>query len=148
MDSSVNAINKSANAIAKTIDTSTQAREFETRRYKVFHVHTPLFSPGHFRRQIYVEMNPRQPGLFPGHKFEVMVGGTNHLGQTEWVLRPRACSHPFFSARGSKMRHIGWVLRDHFDRINETCQTIPLPGPNGPYQCCHQWTDAAITKTT
>jgi hypothetical protein len=51
-DSVITIINpaKAISSLVKDPDNFFDACQFEAQRYKVFHVQTPLFSPGHFRR--------------------------------------------------------------------------------------------------
>ena len=128
---------KAISSLVKNPENFSDAYQFAAQRYRVFHVQTPLLPYGHFRRQIYVDINPLPPTPLTGHKFEVMGALTS-------VFSDRPCRHPFASDARSKIRHIGWVLRDQFDAIKPTCLTVPLPGANQPHQCCHQWTEAAI----
>jgi hypothetical protein len=122
-------------------DDSASVGEFEHRHYKVFHVQLKAFAEHHFHRQIYVEKNTLAG--FPGHKFHVKRARENDSQEMAWIFFDENCLNPVRSKSRSKMRHIGWVLRERFDRIQTTCNNIPLPGPD---QCCHDWTDAAIAE--
>lgn len=106
--------------------------------HKVFDAESPLFDHGKFHRYIYMERRTLDPLFLDGHKFEIVTKGEGDTITTDFVHRH--CSDPVRSIRGSTKRLIGWVRREHFDRIQDICEQLTRPN----HDCCHSWTMTAF----
>ncbi len=122
----------------------TDADRFEQRHYQVFLVTVPDNTGEDFWRFIYMEMNDLRHGAHKGHRFWVgrsVVGGLQ-VRSTKNRLQDRGCSHPFTSDPKARLRLVGWAQRKG---VEEEIRRVLGPVSQISYDCCHDWTDAALS---
>ncbi len=125
-------------------NSDTDADRFEQKHYQVFLVYVLDNTAGNFWRFIYVEINDLRLGAHKGHRFWVgrSVTGGLQVRSTENRLQNRDCSHPFTSDPRARMRLVGWVRRKG---VEEEIRLVLGPVSRISYDCCHDWTDAALS---
>lgn len=125
---------------------------FERERYMVYWVEYDQQPPAQRRVHFifvdsrFVPMTRGHPGS-QGMKFQVK----GNISMAAMTLRVESCEHPRLSDPTCWFEHIGWVLREDFERrITAVCDTIPPPPrqfngatrlfPDEPPCTCREWT--------
>ncbi|KAH8907471.1 hypothetical protein BR93DRAFT_967375 [Coniochaeta sp. PMI_546] len=106
---------------------------------------TTYWSPRDDHHAIYVDTNTESGGYL------FHVEGSLQTGMA--FVAKKAC-HPFISATGEPVRHIGWVSHHKFVDIGRVCETVPPPCkqyelskrlvPRHAIRHCQHWAGEAI----